>query len=593
MEFDVEKLSELEQKAQEFLDENNSPKTQFEITVSFGYGKEPDYGLGDKVRVADPETGIVTTTRIMAEAREYSEDGLSVYLELGKAEFTFAKAIGGSKPKDGEDGKPGKPGKDGTDGQDAPHVIVRYAVTSGGPWYTDYVIGRKWMQTSTDGGVTWSEPKKFVGEDGAKGEPGPGIAYQGTWEDGKSYIGTDKRKDVIQGSDGKYYLCRTSHTAAVGTEPTTGMSWPNYWDFFEETFESVATKLLLAEDASITKTLNVGQGGTSRAGVSGEGNYRFWAGSEVPGEAPYSVTEDGKLKATDGEFQGTVQSTDDDGNYSLLSAGRLAFYKVDPVTGDETQSHYASRIEAGTASDGQKINIDFDYPPKVLVSPNKIKLPSWRELRDYQENVWDEEQQETVTIYHNPQIEAYATNITDKGFNVWCRLVNANKSVSETVDVSRYLTEDVPAHISGYNTEPINSIEVILRFIGYVTMYDYTKVYFIFWYDIEYQKQGSSTWVKVVDNERTRIEIESGFSFVGYRDKSRDEYIYRQFTVPEPGIYRVRATRKEVRYGPAYHPNDFPPYNYSTTTRFMRWEGTGVTVLQTGQASYIAIEGGE
>ena len=97
VEFDAEKLDELEQKAQEFLSEHNSPKTQFEIAVAFEHDKEPDYGLGDKVRVADPETGIVTTTRIMAEAREYNEQGLSVHLELGKAGFILAEAISGEK----------------------------------------------------------------------------------------------------------------------------------------------------------------------------------------------------------------------------------------------------------------------------------------------------------------------------------------------------------------------------------------------------------------------------------------------------------------------------------------------------------------
>lgn len=102
VEFDAEKLDELEQKAQEFLREHNSPKTQFEIVVAFEHDKEPDYGLGDRVRVADPETGIVTTTRIMAEAREYGENGLVVKLELGKAGFTLAKAISGDK-------KPTKP----------------------------------------------------------------------------------------------------------------------------------------------------------------------------------------------------------------------------------------------------------------------------------------------------------------------------------------------------------------------------------------------------------------------------------------------------------------------------------------------------
>jgi hypothetical protein len=97
MEFDAETLDELEQKAQEFLSEHNTPKTQFEVAVAFDHDKEPDYGLGDKVRVADPETGIVTTTRIMTEAREYNEQGLSVHLELGKAGFILAEAISGEK----------------------------------------------------------------------------------------------------------------------------------------------------------------------------------------------------------------------------------------------------------------------------------------------------------------------------------------------------------------------------------------------------------------------------------------------------------------------------------------------------------------
>lgn len=99
MEFDVEKLSELQDKAQEFLDEHNLPKTQFEVAVAFDHDKEPDYGLGDKVRVADPETGIVTTARIMAEAREYGESGLVVNLELGKAGLDLQAVLEGKPAK--------------------------------------------------------------------------------------------------------------------------------------------------------------------------------------------------------------------------------------------------------------------------------------------------------------------------------------------------------------------------------------------------------------------------------------------------------------------------------------------------------------
>jgi hypothetical protein len=97
VEFEAETLSELQQEAQEYLAEHNTPKTQFEVAVVFEYGQEPDYGIGDKVRVADPDTGIVTTTRIMTESREYNEQGLTVHLELGKAGFILAEAISGEK----------------------------------------------------------------------------------------------------------------------------------------------------------------------------------------------------------------------------------------------------------------------------------------------------------------------------------------------------------------------------------------------------------------------------------------------------------------------------------------------------------------
>lgn len=95
MEFDAVTLPELQTKAQQFLGEHNSPLTSFGVTATFDREREPDYGLGDKVRVADPETGIVTTTRIMAESLEYGESGLVVNLELGKANFKLSDIIGG------------------------------------------------------------------------------------------------------------------------------------------------------------------------------------------------------------------------------------------------------------------------------------------------------------------------------------------------------------------------------------------------------------------------------------------------------------------------------------------------------------------
>jgi hypothetical protein len=97
VEFDANTLAELQAKAQEYLDTHNTPTVAFEVFTAFDHEHEPEYGLGDVVRVADPETGIVTTTRIMAEAREYNEQGLSVRLELGKAALNLQSVLEGKE----------------------------------------------------------------------------------------------------------------------------------------------------------------------------------------------------------------------------------------------------------------------------------------------------------------------------------------------------------------------------------------------------------------------------------------------------------------------------------------------------------------
>lgn len=104
VEFEAETLAELEQKAQEYLDSHNTPTVAFEVAAVFDFEHEPEYGLGDVVRVVDPETGIVTTSRIMGESRSYGADGLSVRLELGKPALNLQSVLEGkhkpTKPLD-------------------------------------------------------------------------------------------------------------------------------------------------------------------------------------------------------------------------------------------------------------------------------------------------------------------------------------------------------------------------------------------------------------------------------------------------------------------------------------------------------------
>ena len=193
--------------------------------------------------------------------------------------------------------------------------------------------------------------------------------------------------------------------------------------------------------------------------------------------------------------------------------------------------------------------------------------------------------------YTDYQIEAYATNVTESGFTVWCR-VTGDRTTSYIPMSTTILTESTPSRISGYSETPIDVIRVDLQFAVSVYMYVLSKVRFYFNYDIEYQASGSSTWVKAVDNAKETEDIDRGTSINGWRTKNKTHKFKREVVVPTPGIYRVRVTRRGVSYRNWWWPIGHEPAAHTDTTHFMGWTGIGAEVLTTGTANYIAIEGG-
>lgn len=95
LEIQADNLEELMSKARGYLDANNSPATEFVVNTVFDPDREPNFGIGDIVRVADPKTGIVTTSRIMFETREKIDGELRVSFELGSPSLLLSEAIGG------------------------------------------------------------------------------------------------------------------------------------------------------------------------------------------------------------------------------------------------------------------------------------------------------------------------------------------------------------------------------------------------------------------------------------------------------------------------------------------------------------------
>jgi len=127
------------------------------------------------------------------------------------------------------------------------------------------------------------------GTAGTAGGPGPGVVYRGLWAqfeaDGttaKTYTKTSTRQDVVQGSDGLYYLAQSTHTTAAGgggtsTRPIDGGSYSTYWAGFGATFSSIATGTIISEQSYVKNTLNVG---TNTEGS--EANIAIVGGTATP-----------------------------------------------------------------------------------------------------------------------------------------------------------------------------------------------------------------------------------------------------------------------------------------------------------------------
>jgi len=101
------------------------------------------------------------------------------------------------------------------------------------------------------------------GQDGTNGPPGPGVTYRGLWSVLTEYVSSSLRRDVVEGTDGSYYLAKSSHTASnMNQRPVDGGSYTTYWESFGAEFSSVATDILFSQDVYANRTVNIGSSGS-------------------------------------------------------------------------------------------------------------------------------------------------------------------------------------------------------------------------------------------------------------------------------------------------------------------------------------------
>ena len=163
----------------------------------------------------------------------------------------------------------GEDGKDGTDGnftelrfakngstKSAPSLSttsvspIGWSLTMPAAGTAEYV----WMTSAIKNGAgtalvqNWSTPIRITpynGKDGADGKS-PAMVYRGVYDSGKTYYGNSNRIDCVKSGTEYYVACIDAGTFSNVAPPDTGK-----WNDFGASFESVATNLLLAENANI------------------------------------------------------------------------------------------------------------------------------------------------------------------------------------------------------------------------------------------------------------------------------------------------------------------------------------------------------
>lgn len=111
-----------------------------------------------------------------------------------------------------------------------------------------------WMTSAVKSGdgktlvSQWTTPVRLTpynGKDGADGSS-PVMVYRGTYSSSKSYYGNKNRLDCVKNGS-TYYIARID----AGTFSNVAPPNTNKWNSFGASFESVATNLLLTENANI------------------------------------------------------------------------------------------------------------------------------------------------------------------------------------------------------------------------------------------------------------------------------------------------------------------------------------------------------
>lgn len=168
---------------------------------------------------------------------------------------------------------------------------------------------------------------------GDKGQKGALMREHDGFESGsyKYLSGAEEEEYVdVVCVEGKWYQCTKTYDAATSSPSLTDGHWTEM-----SNYKSIATHLLLAENATINmlgsnqiNLLNPSGGamfGSFRV-VSKDNDYALWLGAPNGADAPFSVTKDGSLYASNGIFAGELKGVTG------------SFYRLTAASSDGTKS---------------------------------------------------------------------------------------------------------------------------------------------------------------------------------------------------------------------------------------------------------------
>lgn len=160
---------------------------------------------------------------------------------------------------------------------------------------------------------------------GDKGQKGALMREHDGFESGSykylSGSGEEEYVDVVC-VKGKWYQCTKTYDAATSSPSLTDGHWTKM-----SQYKSIATHLLLAENATInmlgSNQINLyNPSGGAMFGsfrvVSNDNDYALWLGAPNGAGAPFSVTKDGSLYASNGIFAGELKGVT--GSFHRLTA---------------------------------------------------------------------------------------------------------------------------------------------------------------------------------------------------------------------------------------------------------------------------------